>query len=139
MVCIFECKKTCLGTRIGDHEMRNFSGAISYRTYISDQLQTRYRTRLYYTFEWEWAPSNVHQLIAEEGTRVTKWGSETATHRTKPSLYFASSFSPTGARMSNTASVQAMLRNKLWRANCLPGQILRSSCVAASQETVVTR
>ena len=65
-------------------------------------------------------------------------GSGTSTHRMKPSWYSTSSFSPTGTEMSNTASVQAMLRNKVRRAKCLPGQILRSSigfreCVSRHQ------
>ena len=51
-------------------------------------------------------------------------GSGTSTHRIKPSWYSTLSFSPTGTDMSNTASVQAILRNKVRRAKCLPGQVL---------------
>ena len=56
--------------------------------------------------------------------KTTMYESKTNAYRIEPSLYRASSFSPIGAEISNTASVQEMLRNKVRRAKCLPGQIL---------------
>ena len=65
--CNFDIKKTSLDTRIGGHKVYGFSGAIGHPTYISDQLQTRGRARLDYTFERDWVPSEKHQSASEQG------------------------------------------------------------------------
>ena len=52
------------------------------------------------------------------------------TYRMKDSWNLGSSFSPIGASMSNAARAEAMLRNRVRRANHLPGHILSSAQVA---------
>ena len=66
-------------------------------------------------------PSNGHQPKLLKRTRVCEVG---IGNRNAPDEILASSFSPTCAKMSNTASVQVILRDKAQRVKWPPGRIL---------------
>ena len=117
----FPHDRICTNTLLDYERVRNFSGTISRPTRISGQLQIRGRARLDHALERGEVHCNGHQH--RRGYQSGE-GSRTSTYRIKRSWYFTSSFSAPGTEMLNTASVQAILRNKFRKAKCLPGQVL---------------
>ena len=75
---------------------------------------------------------DAEQLVCKPPQLVTKTP-KVITYRTGDSWNLGSGSSPTGASMSNTARVQAILRNRVRRANHRPGHNL-STGVRERQE-----